>query len=56
MIDKLKTVDIRNIILIIFSLLFSYLAIDGTLDKDNIMMIITMAMTFLFAKSEVKKQ
>lgn len=55
MIDKLKTADMRNLILLIMAILFFILAIIGRLSEQNIMNLLIMAFTWLFAKQVMDK-
>lgn len=55
MIDKLKTADMRNLILLIMAVLFFILAIIGRLSEQNIMNLLIMAFTWLFAKQVMDK-
>lgn len=55
MIDKLKTADMRNLILLIMAVLFFILSIIGRLSEQNIMNLLIMAFTWLFAKQVMDK-
>lgn len=51
MLEKLTNlIDVKSIVTLVLTLVFAYLAIIGTIDKDNYMMVFIMIMTYFFTK------